>query len=70
MPLSIPNYRRNAYYTDDQWMINDLKITVVSTWKYVDDTTVSEVVKKRRYQQSPRRGYHSRKLVEFQQITS
>ncbi|CAB3992021.1 Hypothetical predicted protein, partial [Paramuricea clavata] len=28
------------------WMINDLKITEVSTWKYVDDTTVSEVVKK------------------------
>ena len=27
-------------------MINDLKITEVSTWKYVDDTTVSEVVKK------------------------
>jgi hypothetical protein len=52
------------------WMINDLKITEVSTWKYVDDTTVSEVVKKRRYQQSPRRGYHIRKLVEFQQITS
>ena len=28
------------------WMINDLKITEVSIWKYVDDTTVSEVVKK------------------------
>ena len=27
-------------------MINDLKITEVSTWEYVDDTTVSEVVKK------------------------
>ena len=27
-------------------MINGLKITEVSTWKYVDDTTVSEVVKK------------------------
>ena len=27
-------------------MTNDLKITEVSTWKYVDDTTVSEVVKK------------------------
>ena len=27
-------------------MINDLKITEVSTWKYVDDSTVSEVVKK------------------------
>ena len=27
-------------------MINDLKIDEVSTWKYVDDTTVSEVVKK------------------------
>ena len=27
-------------------MINDLKIAEVSTWKYVDDTTVSEVVKK------------------------
>ena len=27
-------------------MINDLKITEVSTWKYVGETTISEVVKK------------------------
>ena len=27
-------------------MINDLKITEVSTWKYVDDTTISELVNK------------------------
>ena len=47
-------------------MINDLKIDEVSTWKYVDDTTVSEVVKKG----DTSKAQDAVKLVKLQQITS